>query len=238
MSAPLDPQQINKLLTTPTQPFPLFLSTPDSGSFLTSTFNVMSFYAPIIIIAGVFILSVFSASIGKSFVYIFWFFVATGMRSLIKKYAGSNSTGATKGDSVCSTGVFTPFIENTNLTYSTFALAFTMFYFIFPMIMVNTENKSNVFNYRIVIFFTFYIIFDMFIKQARNCMVTGADLFSDFVGGIFLGIGATVVMYYTNRSYLFINEASSSAEVCSMPSSQKFKCSVTKNGEIISSTII
>ena len=29
--------------------FPLFLSSPDSGSFLTSTFNVLSFYAPIIV---------------------------------------------------------------------------------------------------------------------------------------------------------------------------------------------
>ena len=36
--------------------FPLFLSSPDSGSFLTSTFNVLSFYAPIIVIIGVFIL--------------------------------------------------------------------------------------------------------------------------------------------------------------------------------------
>jgi hypothetical protein len=240
MTTLLDPQQqINKLLTTPTQPFPLFLSTPDNGSFLTSTFNVMSFYAPIIVIAGVFILSVFSASIGKSFVYIFWFFVATGMRSIIKKYSNS-STGTMKGDSVCSTGVFTPFLENTNLSYSTFALTFTLFYFIFPMIMVSLENKSNVFNYRVVIFFTFYIIFDIFIKNARNCMsnISRIDLFGDFIGGTALGIGATSIMYYTNRAYLFINEASSSAEVCAMPSNQKFKCSVTKNGEIISSTII
>jgi hypothetical protein len=51
--------------------FPLFLSSPDSGSFLTSTFNVLSFYAPIIVIIGVFILSVFSASVGKTFVYVF-----------------------------------------------------------------------------------------------------------------------------------------------------------------------
>ena len=62
----------------PKQPtiFPMFLSTPGQGSFLTSTFNVLSFYAPIIIIAGVFILSVFSASVGKTFVFMFWFFVA------------------------------------------------------------------------------------------------------------------------------------------------------------------
>ena len=68
--------------------------------------------------------------------------------------------------------------------------------------------------------------------------ISRIDLFGDFIGGTALGIVATSIMYYTNRAYLFINEASSSAEVCAMPSSQKFKCSVTKNGEIISTTII
>jgi hypothetical protein len=230
---------LNKLLTQQTQPFPLFLSTPDSGSFLTSTANVMSFYAPIIVIVGVFILSVFSASIGKSFVFLFWFFISTGLRSIIKANIG-NDSDSIKGDAVCSVSVFTPFLKNTNLSYSTFALAFTMFYFIFPMIMVGLENKSNVFNYRIIIFFSFYIIFDMFIKRARNCMsnIPNTVLFGDFAGGIALGIITTTIMYYANRSYLFINEASSTAEVCSMPSSQKFKCSVTKNGELIGTTIV
>ena len=65
--------------------FPFFISNPDPGSFLTSTFNIMSFYAPIIIIFGVFILSVFSASVSKAFVFIFWFFVVTGIRNIITK---------------------------------------------------------------------------------------------------------------------------------------------------------
>jgi hypothetical protein len=219
--------------------FPLFLSSPDSGSFLTSTFNVLSFYAPIIVIIGVFILSVFSASVGKSFVYIFWFFVATGIRSLIKKFTGDGS-GSIKGDPICGVGVFEPFLTNTNLSYSTFSLAFTMFYFIFPMILVNIDNKSNMFNYRIVLFFSFYIVFDLFIKRARRCMenVSITALLGDLVGGVALGIGSSATMYYTKRSYLFINEASSTAEMCSMPSKQKFKCSVTKNGELVSTTIV
>lgn len=219
--------------------FPLFLSAPDSGSFLTSTFNVLSFYAPIIVIVGVFILSVFSASVGKSFVYIFWFFVATGIRSFIKKFIGDSNV-TIKGDPICGVGVFSPFMPNTNLSYSTFALAFTMFYFIFPMILVNLDNKSNMFNYRIVIFFSAYILLDLFIKRSRGCMynIPGTTLFGDLIGGTALGVGTSTAMYYANRSYLFINEASSNAEVCSMPSKQKFKCSVTKNGELVSTTIV
>ena len=99
--------------------FPLFLSSPDGGSFLTSTFNVLSFYCPIILIIGVFILSVFSATVGKTFVFMFWFFISTGIRSIVKKYTGGNGNNI-GGDPICSVGVFEPFLSNTNLTYSTF----------------------------------------------------------------------------------------------------------------------
>jgi hypothetical protein len=220
--------------------FPMFLSAPGQGSFLTSTFNVLSFYAPIIIIVGVFILSVFSASVGKTFVFMFWFFVATGLRSLVKKYSSGGAPADIKGDAVCSIGVFEPFISNTNLTYSTFSLAFAMFYFIFPMILVNLDNKSNMFNYRVVLFFSFYLVFDLLIKRARRCTMsmTPTAIFGDLIGGISLGIGASSAMYYLKRSLLFINETSSTAEICTMPSKQKFKCTVTQNGELVSSTTV
>ena len=212
--------------------FPIFLSAPNSGSFIKSTFNILSFYAPIIIIVGVFILSIFSAAVGKAGVFLFWFFVATGMRSLIMRFVGGTDPVNIKGDPVCSVSVFDPLISNTNLTYSTFALAFAMFYFIFPMILVNIDNKSNMFNYRVLFFFSFYIAFDLFIKRARRCTdnMTTTSIFGDLIGGTALGIGASSAMYYIRRSLLFINETASNAEMCSMPSKQKFKCTVTQNG--------
>ncbi len=218
--------------------FPFFISNPDPSSFLTSTFNIMSFYAPIIIIFGVFILSVFSASVSKAFVYLFWFFVVTGIRTVITKLTGS-SDKSKSSNSICSVGVFTPFIPNTNLTYSTFTLAFTMLYFIFPMILLNNDNNSSIFNYRILLFFVFYIVFDLLIKKSRNCLdiITTTTILSDLVGGIAAGIASSSIMYYVKRNFLFINEAASNAEVCSMPSKQQFKCSVYKNGELVSSSV-
>jgi len=46
-----------------------------------------------------------------------------------------------------------------------------------------------------------------------------------------------VILMYTGGSgnYLFYNETSGNNTVCSMPSKQTFKCSVYKNGELISS---
>ena len=45
-------------------------------------------------------------------------------------------------------------------------------------------------------------------------------------------------MINTNKNFLFINQVSSNKEICSMPSAQTFKCSVYKNGELISSSNI
>jgi hypothetical protein len=148
------------------------------------------------------------------------------------RFMGGTDSVNIKGEPVCSVSVFEPLISNTNLTYSTFALAFAMFYFIFPMILVNIDNKSSMFNYRVLFFFSFYIAFDLFIKRARRCTdnMTTTSIFGDLIGGTTLGIGAASAMYYMRRSLLFINETASNAEMCSMPSKQKFKCTVTQNG--------
>ena len=219
--------------------FPIFLSNSgqDSSSF-SSISIILSFYAPIIVIFGVFILSVFSATVSKAFIFVFWLFVATGLRQLLSKITGS-ADKTISGDNICKTAAFGSLMPNTNLTYSTYILTFTLFYFIFPMILVNNDNNSDMFNYRILLFFLAYIIADLLIKKSKGCLgiIGGVTILSDFVGGSAVGIMIASIMYYIGREYLFINETSSNATVCSMPSKQQFKCSVYKNGELISSSV-
>lgn len=219
-------------------PLLIFVSDTDGKSALSTAFDFITFFSPIIIIVGVFILSVFSSSVSKAFVFVFWFFVVTAIRNVIVKF--SDSGPKTSGPkNMCTLGVFAPFIPNTNLTYSTFILAFTMFYFIFPMILLNNDNNSSIFNYRIIIFFITYIVFDLLIKKQRLClqMLSPTSIIGDLVGGMVAGISVASMMYYTKSDYMFINEAASNAEVCSMPSKQQFKCSVYKNGELVSSSV-
>ena len=218
--------------------FPIFLSNSGQDSAFSSISIILSFYAPIIVIFGVFILSVFSATVSKAFIFVFWLFVATGLRQLIGKITGSvNKT--ISGNNICNTAAFGSLMPNTNLTYSTYILTFTLFYFIFPMILVNNDNNSDMFNYRILLFFLAYIIADLLIKKSKGCLgiIGGVTILSDFVGGSAVGIMIASMMYYIGREYLFINETSSNATVCSMPSKQQFKCSVYKNGELISSSV-
>jgi hypothetical protein len=218
--------------------FPIFLSQPGQDSAFSSISIILSFYAPIIVIFGVFILSVFSATVSKAFIFVFWLFVATGLRQLLSKITGS-ADKTISGDNICKTAAFGSLMPNTNLTYSTYILTFTLFYFVFPMILVNNDNNSDMFNYRILLFFLAYIIADLLIKKSKGCLgiIGGVTILSDFVGGSAVGIMIASIMYYIGREYLFINETSSNATVCSMPSNQQFKCSVYKNGELISSSV-
>jgi hypothetical protein len=218
--------------------FPIFLSQPGQDSAFSSISIILSFYAPIIVIFGVFILSVFSATVSKAFIFVFWLFVATGLRQLLSKITGS-ADKTISGDNICKTAAFGSLMPNTNLTYSTYILTFTLFYFIFPMILVNNDNNSDMFNYRILLFFLAYIIADLLIKKSKGCLgiISGVTILSDFVGGSAVGIMIASIMYYIGREYLFINETASNATVCSMPSKQQFKCSVYKNGELISSSV-
>ena len=166
--------------------FPIFL--PNTGIGQDSAFSsiniILSFYAPIIVIFGVFILSVFSASVSKAFIFIFWLFVATGIRQMIRIITGSTDAKMS-GDNICNIAAFGSFMPYTNLTYSTYILTFTMFYFLFPMILINNDNNSEMFNYRILLFFLAYIIFDLSIKKTKGCLgvITGVTILSDFVGG-------------------------------------------------------
>ena len=60
----------------------------------------------------------------------------------------------------------------------------------------------------------------------------------DLVGGVGLGGLLSGIIYGSQmKNYLFINEMISGNQVCSKPTKQKFKCSVYKNGEIISSGV-
>lgn len=202
-----------------------------------STLYSLSFYSPIIVTIGVFMFSIFSGRIGNGLFYMFCLFIVTAIRStLIFIFKGTPKV-AEDIPNICNTGKFLPY---TNLTYSTFILTFSLFYFLTPMVIISTKNKSDVINYSLLIFFFSYIFFDIFVKKSLNCIssIFSINVFSDIFGGISLGILVSGLLFMTSlKKNLFINDMSSDKEVCSMPSKQKFKCSVYKNGELVSSSV-
>lgn len=202
-----------------------------------STMYSLAFYSPIIITIGIFMLSIFLGTIGKGLFYIFWLFIITALRILIMYIFRDKNAIMPEIPQICNTGSFLP---NTNLTYSTYILSFTLFYLLTPMMLISSKNKVDAINYFALIFFIFYIIFDIFVKKSLNCIssIFSLKLFSDLLGGIILGVVISYgLMQSSLRNNLFINELMSNKQVCSMPSNQKFKCSVYKNGQLVSSSI-
>jgi hypothetical protein len=204
---------------------------------ITNIFYSLSFYSPLIITTSIIVFSLFSSSLEKGLLFLLWLFVITFLRVIILKIVQmSMKTVPHTLPPICLTGLTDIFIPN-DVTYSTYVLAFAMFYFIMPMIMVSAQSNINAMNYYVLAFFIAYIAFDLFIKCSLLCIPTiiSVNILSELIAG--MGLGAIIagpIMYGTSlRNMLFINEVNSNKEVCSMPSKQKFKCSLYKNGELI-----
>lgn len=190
----------------------------------------ISALSPIIVVASMLSFSIFSASIEKWGFYILWVFLITCIRYVFIPINNYQSTGY--GSQTCESSIF----KNNNLMYSTYIICFTLFYLISPMIVITAKNKGASINYGILFFFISYLLFDMYVKKIYGCgQVFTAFTFGEFISGSIFGSGISLLMYHLSlKKYLYISESSNS-QVCSLPSKSKFKCSVYKNGELISS---
>lgn len=200
-------------------------------------FNSLSFYSPIIICVSIVLFSMFTATMEKAFVFFVWIFIITFIRIIVFKGFKSTKDSVTEIPNICLTGLSELFIPK-DVTYSTYILTFTMMYFIMPMIMISKQNNINAINYGVLAFFVAYIVLDLFIKISLSCVngVLSSLVIGDILSGLFLGgVIAGLIMYGSNlKSYLYINEVNNNKEVCSMPSKQQFRCSVYRNGTLVS----
>jgi len=177
----------------------------------------------------------FTATMEKAFVFFVWIFIITFIRIIVFKGIGLTQI---EGDipEICSTGLTQIFMPK-DITYSTYILSFTLMYFLMPMVMLSTQNKVNAINYGVLSFFISYIVLDLFIKKSLLCIPSFVSslVIGDILSGLFLGgVISGLIMYGTTlKNYLYINEINSNKEVCSMPSSQQFKCKVYKDGTLI-----
>jgi len=116
-----------------------------------------------------------------------------------------------------------------NPTFSAFVFAFTIMYLSFPMF----SNGSV--NYWVFISLITYFFMDIFIKIYKNCIIKTGDLFLNILLGMSSAALIVTLMYAGGSGkYLFFNEMSSDKEMCYQPSEQTFRCSVFKDGTLIS----
>ena len=126
-----------------------------------------------------------------------------------------------------------PFMEQFNSPApSSLFIAFTIAYLVLPM------KYNNQMNYVILAALLSLLAIDGITKVNKKCTTTGGTVLGTLVG---LVLGATWYTLFHMSGYdslLYFDELQSNRVVCSRPAKQSFKCSVYKNGELISSNVV
>lgn len=196
-----------------------------------STASGVAFYFPVIVATSMMLFSLFSGDISKGLYYLFWVFVITSLRSVI--YYIFSKPSETPLPSVCNTGSFFP---NTNLTYSTYFMCFTMAYLMTPLKLISGETRIDSMNYYVLLFFIPVILYDLIVKKSLLCIPSMWSLivWLDLLGGLMLGALVAFITFNTSlRELLFTNISSEGASTCSKPANQQMRCRVYKNGQVI-----
>ena len=199
---------------------------PNSPLLFFQPFNIvvwLSFFSPIILSIVMLSLS-FVFQNFKGFIFLGYLLGVCLIRNYVYMLNGSETL---KNDNtICSSIQYSKY---GNPTFSAFVFAFTIMYISFPMFS-NGEVNFWIFGGLLAYFFL-----DIFIKIYKKCVIKTGDLFLNILLGLASSALIVTLMYAGGSSkFLFFNETSSTKEVCTVPSEQTFKCSLYRNGELIS----
>ena len=199
---------------------------PDSPLQLFQPMNIivfLSFFSPIILAAGITSLS-FIAQNFKGLIYLGFLIGCCVVRSYVYMMSGANPIVNDK--TICTSIQYSKY---GNATFSSFVFAFSIMYLSIPMF----ANDSI--NFWVFISLICYFFLDIFIKIYKNCIIKIGDLFLNVLLGAASATLIVTLMYAGGSGkYLFFNEVSSDKEMCYQPSKQTFKCSVYKDGTLVS----
>ena len=184
----------------------------------------LSFFSPIILATIVTSMSFIFQNF-KGLIYLGFLIGCCLIRNYIYQMSGSNPV---KNDGTICTSI--QYSKYGNPTFSSFVFSFTIMYLSLPMF----SNGSP--NFWIFTSLVSYFLIDLFIKIYKKCIIPTGDLFINILLGFSISALIVSLMYIGGSGkYLFFNEVSSNKDICYQPKKQTFRCSLYKNGELISS---
>lgn len=110
-------------------------------------------------------------------------------------------------------------------------IAFTFAYVFLPM------RYNDQMNYPVIITLLCLLALDSLSKIKGKCTTAGGSVLGALLGFVFGALWYSLFHGMGYDSLLYFDEMDSNNVVCSKPSKQTFKCSVYKNGELVSSNI-
>jgi hypothetical protein len=123
--------------------------------------------------------------------------------------------------------------ESSNVSngFVIFYTTFLVFYLLSPMMIYGTYNWALFCG--LLIYLLFIYVFNLNIDHCIDSTTFAANIFLSLLCVV---ISVTILISTDNNKLLFLAQIDTDSTVCSMPSSQSFKCNVYKNGEIIATT--
>lgn len=195
---------------------------------LSNILQFFSFIAPTLLIFFLFLSSLFNQNL-KGLVYIAGVLIASFINIMFMHIIGSERSD----DESFSCSLFDiPHVSQYNSPYpTTLIIAFTIAYLVLPM----KYNKQM--NYLVLLFLLGLLGIDMLTKVQNKCTTYPGTVLGALVGFV---LGIIWYIFFHAMGYdalLYFDELRSDNVVCSRPSKQTFRCSVYKNGELVSSNV-
>jgi hypothetical protein len=195
---------------------------------LPNVLQFFSFISPTLLVFFLFMSSLFNQNL-KGLVYIAGILIA----SIINIFFMNLIASGRDVDEAFSCSLFDiPHVSSFNSPYpSTLLIAFTIAYLILPM------KYNNQMNYAVLAFLLCLLGIDILTKVQNKCTTYAGSILGGLVGFL-LGTMWYIIFHTTGYdALLYFDELRSDNVVCSRPSKQTFKCSVYKNGELVSSNL-
>ena len=190
--------------------------------------QLISALAPLLVGSFFVMLSLLNQNV-KGIVYLAGAVLATVLNIFVMNQVGSPI--APDASMLCNL-VELPYLTKFNSpSPSALFIAFTFAYVFLPM------RYNNQMNYPVIITLLCLLALDSLSKIKGKCTTAGGSVLGTLLGFVFGALWYTLFHGMGYDSLLYFDEMDSNNVVCSKPSKQTFKCSVYKNGELVSSNI-
>ena len=94
----------------------------------------------------------------------------------------------------------------------------------------------NIYNVYVIAFLGIYLVVVVIYNHKDQCSSLNTSICNIIYGIVSVMLSVIMLVSVGLSGTLFNEDLTSDATICSMPSKQSFKCTVYKNGEIISSS--
>jgi len=195
---------------------------------VSNVLQFFSFISPSLLVFFLFMSSLFNQNL-KGLVYLAGILIASLINILFMNLIGS---GKDENEAFSCSIFDIPHVSQYNSPYpSSLIIAFTVAYLVLPM------KYNNQINYAVLGFLLLLLGIDILTKVQNKCTTYAGAILGGLIGFL---LGSIWYIFFHGAGFdslLYFDELRSDNVVCSRPSKQTFKCSVYKNGELISSNL-